>query len=687
MEAIEEFGDRCSFDNPLQTNRALTMRRSNTLAFTFCLTISCLQAQIGPPIEWQRCIGGSWIDFGYYAQQTTSGGYIVAGGSSSSDGDITCQLGPSGSGDGIAAMLDSVGNINWLNCCGVASPIFEEAIAALEYANGESFFLGNFSGPGRFELDGSPSVNSSPTVGRQGIVALDSNIVVVDLMGDIRKYSPNGAPIWSQPNDMFCIRATDDGGFISVGTLNEVAFPNYGDGRITKLNSLGNAEWVQDMAGAYSENFKSVDVTADGGYVVCGLTRDPNVPGFHGDADTWVLKYDAMGVLLWQRVYGGSSQELANSIVSTSDGGMVVVGNTMSNDGDVVGFHGGEDIWVIKLDSVGDLQWQRCLGGTSTEWGLWVDLTDDDGYVISGWSQSNDGDVVGAHGQADIWVVKLQSEFTDSDGDGTPDWADLCANGPEPGTPCDDGNALTALDTISASCQCIGQADSDGDGVPDVSDVCPGSPDPGMACDDGDPFTALDTVNANCQCAGQPDDDGDGVPNTDDVCPGGPDPGQSCDDGSTFTADDSVNASCQCIGLPDNDQDGVADINDPCPLQAGLIPGQSCDDGNANTENDVVVAFGINCLCQGELSTGLSSAPSSSFRIVPNPSSGFITITVPSVSASTVVIIHDAYGRVLLNENLTSTNQVLDLTGLAKGLYTASVLSENGVATQRIVLE
>jgi hypothetical protein len=280
----------------------------------------------------------------------------------------------------------------------------------------------------------------------------------------------------------------------------------------------------------------------------------------------------------------------------------------------------------------------------------------------------------------------------DDDADGVPNDEDVCPGGPDPGLTCDDGIALTINDTVNALCECIGQPDSDQDGNPDADDPCPLQAGyvPGGPCDDGNPFTANDVVSAfgvSCLCQGVPDDDGDGVPNEQDVCPGGPDPGQACDDGNPLTAEDTVTANCGCVGLPDNDQDGQPDAEDPCPVQAGLIPGEPCDDGNPNTENDVVVSFGLNCLCQGEFSTGLLEASAGSLRIVPNPSNGVVTITARMGGAEATVTLFDAYGRVVLRERLTSERQAFDLAQLAKGLYTVTVQTDGGMASQRLVLE
>ncbi len=114
----------------------------------------------------------------------------------------------------------------------------------------------------------------------------------------------------------------------------------------------------------------------------------------------------------WQKCLGGISTDYAffDSIYQTADGGYIVFGSTYSNNGDVSGNHGGYDTWVVKLNAAGVIEWQKCLGGTSTDYGYSIQQTADGGYIVSGYTQSNNGDVSGNHGGGDIWVVKLNAE-------------------------------------------------------------------------------------------------------------------------------------------------------------------------------------------------------------------------------------------------------------------------------------
>jgi hypothetical protein len=149
----------------------------------------------------------------------------------------------------------------------------------------------------------------------------------------------------------------------------------------------------------------------DGGYIFAGgsFSNDGDVIGNHGSYDVWVVKSDSVGNLQWQKCLGGTSDEEAFSIQQITDGGYALTGYTESNDGDVSGIHGFRDFWVVKLDSMGNLQWQKCLGGADLENGFFVQQTIDGGYILTGITVSNDGDINGNHGGGDVWVVKLSS--------------------------------------------------------------------------------------------------------------------------------------------------------------------------------------------------------------------------------------------------------------------------------------
>ena len=173
-------------------------------------------------------------------------------------------------------------------------------------------------------------------------------------------------------------------------------------------------EWQKTLGGSSTDWALSMKLTSDSGYIVAGYSKsnDGDVSGNHGNndiGDFWVVKLDTAGSIEWEKSLGGTLDDWAQSIQQTSDGGYVVAGTTYSNNGDVTGNHGLQDYWVVKLSSNGSIEWQKTLGGSSDDVASGIQQTFDGGYIVAGSTYSNDVDVTGNHGLQDYWVVKLGS--------------------------------------------------------------------------------------------------------------------------------------------------------------------------------------------------------------------------------------------------------------------------------------
>ncbi len=170
--------------------------------------------------------------------------------------------------------------------------------------------------------------------------------------------------------------------------------------------------WQRCLGGSGSDVASIVQQTSDGGYIVAGSTEstDGDVGGNHGGYDIWVVKLDAGGETAWQRCLGGSGTDAARNAHPTVDGGYIIGGQTNSTDGDVSGNHGKADIWLVKMDSGGNISWQRCIGGSNYEDISNVCQTSDGGYLLTGETDSNDGDVSGYHDRNDTWLVKIDPD-------------------------------------------------------------------------------------------------------------------------------------------------------------------------------------------------------------------------------------------------------------------------------------
>jgi hypothetical protein len=154
--------------------------------------------------------------------------------------------------------------------------------------------------------------------------------------------------------------------------------------RVTSNGPKPSAEKANDEG-------HSLIQTSDGGYAIAGYTKSFGA----GEADVYVVKLDAKGNLQWTKTIGGKAEDEGHSLIQTSDGGYAIAGHTKS-------FGAGEaDVYVVKLDANGNLQWTKTIGGKGWDEGHSLIQTSDGGYAIAGYTES-----FGA-GWKDVYVVKL----------------------------------------------------------------------------------------------------------------------------------------------------------------------------------------------------------------------------------------------------------------------------------------
>ncbi len=181
------------------------------------------------------------------------------------------------------------------------------------------------------------------------------------------------------------------------------------------VDGLGQNTWVKTYGGSGDNRGYSIVSTSDGGCILTGetLSNDGDFSGMNkGGRDIFVIKLNSSGDILWKKTFGGSSDDFGKSITTTSDGGFVLTGYTSSNNGDFSGMNKGSyDIFVIKLNSSGEIVWKKTFGGSSYDWGYSITTTSDGGFVLTGWTSSNDGDFSGMSkgGETEIFVIKLNS--------------------------------------------------------------------------------------------------------------------------------------------------------------------------------------------------------------------------------------------------------------------------------------
>lgn len=371
------------------------MNKNNTLLTLVAVWALTFALSAQPAIEWQKCLGGSGTDQAYSIQQTSDGGYIVAGSSNS-----TGINGNHGGNDFFVAKLSSTGTVTWQKCLGGSA---EDIAHSVQQTSDGGYVVAGSTGSNDGDVSGNHVLSGS------GSPTIDYWVVKLNSTGNIVWQKCLGGEMY---DDAASVQQTSDGGYIVAGTTYNVDIFNIG---IKKLNSTGGVEWEQDYIGSNWDYGFCVKQTADGGYVVAGTTDSDDMngnSGNHGEKDYFIMKLSSTGSVQWQKYLGGSGYEDARAIQPTSDGGCIIAGYADSNNGDVSGLHtgsGARDGWVVKLNSSGTLEWQKCLGGTFDEIAYAVQQTDDGGYVVAGITSSTDGDVSGSNGGSDSWIVKLNS--------------------------------------------------------------------------------------------------------------------------------------------------------------------------------------------------------------------------------------------------------------------------------------
>lgn len=226
------------------------------------------------------------------------------------------------------------------------------------------------------------------------------------------------------------IASTSDGGYITLGKISSTFGQSnfcYGetDVWIVKYDSTGDLEWQKNYGGSDDESdwgWAGVDdggqivQTSDGGYLLASSTKsnDLDVSGLHGNSDVWVVKLNSIGVVEWQHCFGGSGRDYATSLVSIGNGEFVIGATTEGvNDGDVAGSYGNYDCWFLKIDIDGNLLKQKCLGGDGVDLFYQLAFSADSNLLITGSSTtSNNGDVNGTNaGGLDLWTFKIDTGF------------------------------------------------------------------------------------------------------------------------------------------------------------------------------------------------------------------------------------------------------------------------------------
>ena len=233
--------------------------------------------------------------------------------------------------------------------------------------------------------------------------------------------------IGGSKNDAFnAVTKTIDDGYIAAGYAQSndgdiISKANISfDFLVSKFSSENILEWQKHFGG--SENDKALDIiqTLGGDFIVLGSSEssDLDVSENAGSKDFWLVKLSNNGMLLWEKSFGFLGEDYGTTLLETNDNGYLITGvldvtasNGQGNSRSTLR-HAGGDIWAIKLNNSGALEWSKYYGGSFTDIPLGVIKTIDNGFIIAGSSDSTDTDITNNKGAYDFWILKIDANGT-----------------------------------------------------------------------------------------------------------------------------------------------------------------------------------------------------------------------------------------------------------------------------------
>ena len=302
--------------------------------------------------------GQGSYDYGRSILQTADGGYISAGN--------TSTLGNQ-NGDVLLLKIDESGTEQWIHSL-TFSPS-DRANMVLESSETGYIVIGN---------------TISPLNGSKDILVLKTN-----QSGHVEWFNRYGS---NEDQEGHYILSLTNGGYIICGqSIDE----NTGFNMLylLKIDSDGSEVWEQTFGGNREDHGYSIIESNDGSFLITGMTE--NSGDMSGDA--WLLKVDLDGNEIWQHTYGGTGVDLSRSLVNTGDG-YIMVGNTSSYGS------GNNDVFVIKVNLEGTQEWSNTYGGGGTDIGRAIIKTNDGSFVIAGYTDS-----FGENSGFNVWLLKIDS--------------------------------------------------------------------------------------------------------------------------------------------------------------------------------------------------------------------------------------------------------------------------------------
>lgn len=246
----------------------------------------------------------------------------------------------------------------------------------------------------------------------------------------VLKLDANGVKEWDKTiggtdtDTFYSIIQSNDGGYVICGTSSSITAGgdksenNIGqaDYWVVKLSSTGTIEWENTIGGNLVDEATCIIQTNDNGYLIGGYSKSPisgdKTENSKGESDFWIVKLNSLGQIQWDKTIGGSNSEILTSMLQLADDTYVLFGRSGSNiSGDKSeNSRGGNDYWIVKLDNTSlNVVWQKTIGGSLEDMPIEIIQTTDNGFLLGGYSYSSiSGDKTeNSRGSRDYWVIKL----------------------------------------------------------------------------------------------------------------------------------------------------------------------------------------------------------------------------------------------------------------------------------------
>lgn len=363
-------------------------------------------AQLPPVtnITWNERYGGRAGDKGVAFVKTPDNGYMTLGTTSSDDGtyDVT---GYRDSYDLWVTKLDANRNLVWNRCYGGTDQDHAVTIIAAHDGN---YFLVGFTNSNDIDVDTSYNAGFDiwlVKINPAGDILWSKNY------GGSAVQKPYGAQLVD--GNSVLIWGYDDYGSSPTANIDIQNPIGMSDGWVFKIDSVGDIIWERSIGGTRNDYIYDMDIMSDGNYILSGATSsmDGDVTTWYGVFDVWLVKMDPQGNILWQKSYGGSGYEHGYQVEFTDNDQIVIGAYTNSTDGHVVNNDGAAEAWIVKTDINGNMLWEYTYGGFYDETfrgaGQALKVRSNGEIVFVCQTVSNDGDVSGYMGSGDVWLVRL----------------------------------------------------------------------------------------------------------------------------------------------------------------------------------------------------------------------------------------------------------------------------------------